>query len=105
MPTKRKRCKVWLQTERVIDYGDGKRRVHKERVRCDGKIKPGTPFCREHFKTHRLIGVKCTGEAHSNPFIDNCWTCMPFWGEYPVAVTKDYVITPEEWEWHRGTWE
>jgi hypothetical protein len=26
----------------------------------------------------------CTGEAHSNPFIDHCWVCMPNWG---VVVT------------------
>ena len=24
--------------------------------------------------------VKCTGEAHSNPFIDNCSMCAPRWG-------------------------
>lgn len=23
---------------------------------------------------------KCTGEAHSNAFIDNCMCCMPRWG-------------------------
>jgi hypothetical protein len=23
---------------------------------------------------------KCEGEAHSNPFIDNCGVCMPRWG-------------------------
>jgi hypothetical protein len=22
----------------------------------------------------------CTGEAHSNPFIDNCMCCAPRWG-------------------------
>ncbi len=22
----------------------------------------------------------CTGEAHSNPWIDNCGVCMPYWG-------------------------
>ena len=24
--------------------------------------------------------VPCTGEAHSNPYIDNCGVCMPQWG-------------------------
>lgn len=24
--------------------------------------------------------VPCTGEAHSNPHIDNCMQCAPFWG-------------------------
>lgn len=23
---------------------------------------------------------KCTGEAHSNPYIDNCGRCAPRWG-------------------------
>lgn len=27
----------------------------------------------------------CTGEAHSNPHIDHCWVCMPYWGNYPVC--------------------
>jgi hypothetical protein len=31
----------------------------------------------------RAIWVKCNGEAHSNPHIDHCGVCMPFWGEYP----------------------
>jgi hypothetical protein len=29
--------------------------------------------------------VDCVGEAHSNPFIDNCWVCMPFWARYPTC--------------------
>jgi hypothetical protein len=32
-------------------------------------------------KEHRVNPLtKCTGEAHSNPFIDNCGICMPRWG-------------------------
>ena len=23
--------------------------------------------------------TRCTGEAHSNPFIDHCGVCMPYW--------------------------
>ncbi len=26
---------------------------------------------------------KCPGEAHSNPWIDNCGLCMPNWGVRP----------------------
>jgi hypothetical protein len=59
------------------------------RYRCEGKIKPGTPFCKEHFSTHRIVTVKCTGEAHSNPYIDNCGVCMPHWGKYPIAVPNE----------------
>ena len=28
----------------------------------------------------------CTGEAHSNAFIDNCGVCMPRWGFVGKAV-------------------
>lgn len=28
----------------------------------------------------------CTGEAHSNPFIDNCMVCAPRWGFVGKAI-------------------
>lgn len=31
----------------------------------------------------QVIWTKCIGEAHSNPHIDHCAICMPYWGEYP----------------------
>lgn len=32
------------------------------------------------------IGWKsCPGAAHSNPYIDNCAICMPYWETYPVC--------------------
>lgn len=31
------------------------------------------------------VWVKCRGEAHKNPYIDNCWSCMPFWETYPTC--------------------
>ena len=31
------------------------------------------------------VMVKCTGAAHSNPHIDNCIVCMPYWSEYPTC--------------------
>jgi hypothetical protein len=33
--------------------------------------------------------VKCTGEAHTNPFIDNCALCMPRWGEVEELAPVD----------------
>ncbi len=35
-----------------------------------------------------LVAIKCSGEAHSNPFIDNCGLCAPRWGVriYPVGA-------------------
>ena len=35
-------------------------------------------------KTAAVI-VKCTGAAHSNPHIDNCMVCLPYWGEIPTC--------------------
>ena len=88
----------WCHVRTVTDYPNGTR-THN---RCSNKIKPGTPFCKEHFETHKLVEVKCTGEAHSNPFIDNCGVCMPHWAHYPRAVPKDY--TGPEPDWTRS-WE
>jgi hypothetical protein len=31
------------------------------------------------------IWRKCNGEAHSNPHIDHCGVCMPWWGVYPLC--------------------
>lgn len=30
---------------------------------------------------------KCTGEAHSNPYVDNCGACAPRWGQTGSFVT------------------
>ena len=87
--SKRKRCKVYV-------FPAGK--SYKER--CEGKIKPSTPFCKEHFETHKLVEMQCMGEAHSNPYIDHCGVCMPHWGKYPVAVLKETQGT-KPWE---GSW-
>lgn len=31
----------------------------------------------------KIIWTKCKGEAHTNPYIDNCLICMPYWEKYP----------------------
>lgn len=33
--------------------------------------------------------VKCDGEAHSNPMIDNCMGCAPRWGWHEIANVAD----------------
>lgn len=33
----------------------------------------------------------CTGEAHSNPWIDNCALCAPKWGVMPVYKPVDVI--------------
>jgi hypothetical protein len=38
-------------------------------------------YCRDGYKL-----VPCTGEAHSNPHIDNCSVCAPRWG---LVMVKD----------------
>jgi hypothetical protein len=38
-------------------------------------------------KPSAFTATLCTGAAHSNPFIDHCGVCMPFWG---------VVIRPKE---------
>ena len=39
--------------------------------------------------------VKCTGEAHSNPFIDNCGVCMPWWRQVPNCPTDGTKLLPK----------
>lgn len=34
---------------------------------------------------NELVIVECTGEAHSNPYIDHCYECMPYWKYVPVC--------------------
>ena len=87
--SKRKRCKVFGRVEDKHGISSF--------YRCEAKIKPGTPFCKEHFETHKLIEVKCTGEAHSNPYIDHYGVCMPHWGSYPSAVPKDWKGAEPDW--------
>lgn len=36
--------------------------------------------------------VECTGEAHSNPYIDYCGGCMPYWGTYPECPIHNYKL-------------
>lgn len=51
---------------------------------CKNKTMNGSHFCKKHaqFVTTELI--PCTGEAHSNPYIDHCMMCAPRWGQREV---------------------
>lgn len=31
--------------------------------------------------------IQCDGQAHTNPYIDNCFVCMPNWGYLGDKVT------------------
>lgn len=33
--------------------------------------------------------IPCSGEAHSNPFIDHCMQCAPRWGTVPEYAPVD----------------
>lgn len=35
--------------------------------------------------------LPCTGDAHSNPYIDNCMICAPRWGEVPAYHPADII--------------
>lgn len=35
--------------------------------------------------------VRCTGEAHTNPHIDNCMMCAPMWGWHPMADAAELI--------------
>ena len=35
--------------------------------------------------------VPCDGEAHSNPFIDNCGVCAPRWGKVEEEAPVDFA--------------
>lgn len=52
----------------------------------------GEPAGEEHEKIHaafKELFNKCTGEAHSNAFIDHCGMCMPRWGR---VINRDKVL-------------
>ena len=43
--------------------------------------------CKKSCECNReyVLWETCTGEAHSNPYIDNCGVCMPEWGRIPFC--------------------
>lgn len=49
-----------------------------------------------------LAWKRCSGEAHTNPYIDHCMICFPWWDAYPYCTgcrrklreTKKFYICP-----------
>lgn len=42
--------------------------------------------------------ITCDGEAHKNPYIDNCPRCTPMWGKIPMCSCgskKPMKVTPK----------
>jgi hypothetical protein len=37
--------------------------------------------------------IECKGEAHGNPYIDNCMICMPWWENYPICTKCKRKLT------------
>jgi len=52
--------------------------------RCKEKTMRGSHFCKKHAALVTTELVPCTGEAHSNPYIDHCMMCAPRWGQREV---------------------
>lgn len=38
------------------------------------------PYDAFTYRGRRYRMIRCTGAAHSNPYIDNCLACAPMWG-------------------------
>jgi hypothetical protein len=63
----------------VITKGTKIRDVKKYAANCDGVRVDDKYYCEDcGFDLKYLI--ECPGEAHSNPYIDNCSVCAPRWG-------------------------
>lgn len=48
-------------------------------------MKPKSKRISMKFTPKKVVWKVCTGEAHSNPWIDHCYLCMPYWAEYPTC--------------------
>jgi len=47
-------------------------------------------------KTHE---IDCPGEAHTNPHIDNCGTCMPRWAKIELPI--EHATVQAWWDFLR----
>ena len=68
-----------------------KRKVCPIRIngeRCQEKTLRGSIFCKKHDGLVTTALIECTGEAHSNPYIDHCMMCAPRWGQREILVPK-----------------
>lgn len=45
----------------------------------------------------QAVIVECSGEAHSNAYIDYCGVCLPYWGSYPVCPTDAVKLSVTGW--------
>jgi hypothetical protein len=48
----------------------------------------------ERQPTGRML--PCPGDAHSNPYIDNCMICAPRWGEIPERAPVDFDVAKRD---------
>lgn len=70
-----------------VKRGGAAKLIEKIRVavaRCEGNPALEALAIKEIKEELRRAGIPeltpCDGEAHANPHIDNCGTCMPRWG-------------------------
>lgn len=38
------------------------------------------------------LWIDCEGDAHSNPHIDHCTVCLPFWEHYPACPACGFKL-------------
>lgn len=95
---------------RYLTYADAKRAQHRAVKMDDSNLSGKRPFKKSN-KTamvrsaesgkefplyqRKLTGrdVPCTGEAHSNAYIDNCGACAPRWG---IVAEREPELTTEQ---------
>lgn len=70
-------------------------------VFCAEKTLRGSKFCKKHAKLVTTEFIPCTGEAHSNSFIDHCSMCMPHWGSREVLKV---IEGSHEHQWKKFEW-
>lgn len=40
-----------------------------------------------------VLYIDCTGAAHTNPFIDNCGICAPYWERIPLCEKHRWKLS------------
>ncbi len=59
---------------------------HRVRNHCDDPV--NRMLLRAIDVAIETVTAPCPGEAHGNPYIDNCMVCAPRWGRIPNERVK-----------------
>jgi hypothetical protein len=63
--------------------------VAKNKATLTGLMKPAHVGKTVRYRGKNFRIVECHGEAHSNPFIDHCMVCLPYWGVYAQEIKDE----------------